>query len=219
VRQTGLLVKIDNGGLGVRPELTGGGAQGIRGLQGMPTLDAAMTIVARANVHVELTMDRSAWNLDLVLRLDVCLVEGATTVGADLGQRRVESLVDLRGWRWRSMGFGAVVIAGLAARLLGLLPAFAFGERRCLPLAGPPLLFERLAQALNFAFELSVPTPQCLTSVADAFLHEGSIGKEGARSCARGKESPTKDRRRALNNYPILCPADAPTPASPVLAG
>ena len=85
VRQAGLLVEFDDGGLGVGSQLSRGGAKGVGRLQGMASLNAALAMTALADVDVELPVDRLARDLDLVLLGDVGFVERATTVGADLG--------------------------------------------------------------------------------------------------------------------------------------
>ena len=58
VRQTGIFVEIDDGGLGIGAKLTGCRSQGIGSLQGMSALDAALAAPAFADMHVELSLDR-----------------------------------------------------------------------------------------------------------------------------------------------------------------
>ena len=43
VREAGLLIQFDDGGLGIRPQLSGGGAKGVGGLHGMAALDPVAT--------------------------------------------------------------------------------------------------------------------------------------------------------------------------------
>ena len=51
------------------------------------------------------------------------------------------------------MRLGAVVLAGLASRLLGVGLGWPFGERGCLTLAGALLLFEQASEALDLRFQ------------------------------------------------------------------
>src|SRR5262249_24711393 len=60
VRQAGLLVEFDDGGLSVGPELGRGGAEGVGRLQGMAPLNPAMALTALADVDVELPVDGPA---------------------------------------------------------------------------------------------------------------------------------------------------------------
>jgi hypothetical protein len=85
VRQAALLVEFDDGGLGVGPQLGRGGPQGVGRLQGMASLNAALTLTAVTDVNVELPVDGLARDLDLELPGDVGFVERATAVRADLG--------------------------------------------------------------------------------------------------------------------------------------
>jgi len=66
----------------------------------MASLNPAVTPAAPADVDVELTVDGLARDLNLGLLGDVCFVERATAVRADLGQRRLVDLVADGGWRW-----------------------------------------------------------------------------------------------------------------------
>jgi hypothetical protein len=63
VRQTTLLVEFDDGGLGIRSQLSCGGTKGIGCLQGMASLHAAMALTALANVDVKLTVNGLARRL------------------------------------------------------------------------------------------------------------------------------------------------------------
>jgi hypothetical protein len=51
----------------------------------MPPLDAEAATAALTDMHVELAMDGSAGNLDLVLLLNVDFVNGSTAVRTGLG--------------------------------------------------------------------------------------------------------------------------------------
>jgi hypothetical protein len=145
VGQAGLLVEFDDGGLGIGAQLSRCGTQGVGRLQWVPPLNAA---TAPADVDVELAVNGLARDLDLVLMSDVGLVEGSAAVGATLGQRRLVDLVDLF-WRRRlAVRLGAVILAGLATRLLGLGRGFALGEGGGLTPAGAGGLVELTAEPL-----------------------------------------------------------------------
>src|SRR5262249_15325908 len=136
VGQAGLLVEFDDGGLGIGPQWGGGGPEGVGGLQRMAPLHPAVALTALADVDVELPVDGPARDLDLELLGDVRLVERAAAVGAAVGQRRLVDLVDLLGgWRW-AVGLGAIVLAGLAARLAGVRLGLALGKGPGLALTG-----------------------------------------------------------------------------------
>jgi hypothetical protein len=138
VGQAGLLIEFDDGGLGIGAQLSRCGTQGVGRLQWVPPLNAATAPAAPADVEVELAVNGLARDLDLVLMSDVGLVEGSAAVGATLGQRRLVDLVDLF-WRRRlAVRLGAVILAGLATRLLGLGRGFALGEGPSGPRSGNP---------------------------------------------------------------------------------
>ena len=54
MRQAGLVIEFDDGGLCIGAQLGRGGAEGVGGLQVMPPLNAATTMTALAEVDVEL---------------------------------------------------------------------------------------------------------------------------------------------------------------------
>jgi hypothetical protein len=64
------------------------------------------------------------------------------------------NLVDLVRGRRLTMCLGAVVLAGLASWLLGLVGGLALGERGGLALAGTGGLFELAAEALVLGLEV-----------------------------------------------------------------
>ena len=78
-------VKLDDGRLGIRPELGGRSAEGIGGLERMTSLDAPAAAAAMTDVHVEAAMDRPTGDLDLILRGDVRRLDGAATARAGAG--------------------------------------------------------------------------------------------------------------------------------------
>jgi hypothetical protein len=155
VRQAALLVQFDDRGLGVGSQLGGGSAEGVGRLQGMAPLNAATTLAALTDVDVELAVNGLARDLDLELLGDMGLVEGAATVGAGVGQGRLVDLVDLFGAGRLAVGLAAVVLAGLAARLLGLTRRLAPGEGSGLALAGAGRLVELATEALVLSLQMA----------------------------------------------------------------
>ena len=126
----------------------------------MPALDTALATPAFADMDVELSMDRLAWNLDLVLLLDVSFVNDSTALGTDIGHGGFVSLVDFVLRRRRSMPMLAVFLASLASRLFRFILGMAFGEGRCLTLAGAALFVEQLGKLLDVGFEFRDALPQ-----------------------------------------------------------
>src|SRR5262249_28105526 len=120
VRQAALLVEFDDGGLGVRSQLGCGSAEGFGRLQGVAPLHPATALTAQADVDVELPVDGPARDLDLELLGGVGLVERTAAVGAAVRQRCLVDFIDLVGARRLAMSLGAVILARLAAGLLGL---------------------------------------------------------------------------------------------------
>jgi hypothetical protein len=85
VGEPGLLVEFDDGGLGIGPQLGGGGPKGVGRLQGMAPLHPSAALPALAHVDVELAVNGLTRDFDLELLGDVGLVEGAAAIGADVG--------------------------------------------------------------------------------------------------------------------------------------
>ncbi|HEY7327729.1 MAG TPA: hypothetical protein VH592_08820 [Gemmataceae bacterium] len=50
----------------------------------MPPLNAPVALLTKADVDVELTVDWLSWDLDLLLLIDMCLFDRATTIGAGI---------------------------------------------------------------------------------------------------------------------------------------
>jgi hypothetical protein len=117
----------------------------------MTTLNGSVTPPTTADVDVELAVDRLSWDLNLILLIDVGFVELAAAVGASIGQECLVNLVD--SLRWQSMRPGAVVLAGLTPRLLGVGLGWSFGERGGLTLARTLLLLEQESEALDLGFQ------------------------------------------------------------------
>src|SRR5262249_52687325 len=147
VRESALLIEFNDSSLGIGAELSGSGAQSIRRLQGMASLNSPVALLALPDMDVELPVDRLTRDLDLELLGHMGLVEWAAAVGAAIGQGRLVDLVDLFGVGRLAMGLGAVVLARLAAGLLGLGRGLALGEGGGLALAGAGRLVELAAEA------------------------------------------------------------------------
>jgi hypothetical protein len=77
---------MHNGRLSVRPDLTGGGPQGIGRLQAMSGLNAFAAALAVSDVQVEATNDRPARNLGPVLFGGVIFCRRPAVVGTTSGK-------------------------------------------------------------------------------------------------------------------------------------
>ena len=185
VRQAALLVEFDDGGLGIGSQLGGGGTEGVGRLQGMAALNPAVALPALADVDVELPVNGLARDFDLELLGDVGFVEGAAAVGADVGQGRLVDLVDLFGAGRLAMGLGAVVLAGLAAGLLGLGAGLPLGERGGLALAGTEGLVELAAEALVLGLQVVDPSLKGLAASTPDRFHSSIIPASRPCSCIR----------------------------------
>jgi hypothetical protein len=120
----------------------------------MAPLNPAVAPTALADVDVELAVNGLARDLDLELLGDARLVERPAAVGAAVRQGRLVILVDLvRRWRL-AVGLGTVVIAGLAAGLLGLAGGRSLGEGGGLALTGAGRLVELAAEALVLGLQV-----------------------------------------------------------------
>src|SRR5262249_47762150 len=137
----------------------------------MAPLDAATALAALPDVDVELPVDGLARDLDPALLGNVRLVERAAAVGAAVRQRRLVDLIDLvRGGR-PAVGLDPVVLAGLAAGLLGLVGGLAPGEGRGLALSGARRLVELAAQALVLGLQVTQAPLKGLASGTRDGLH------------------------------------------------
>src|SRR5262249_15871137 len=125
---------------------------------------------------VELAVNGLARDLDLVLLGDVGLVEGAAAVGADVGQGRLVHLVDLLGAGRLAVGLGAVILAGPATRLLGLVRGRPLGERGGLALAGGGGFVELAAEAFVLGSQVVKASLKGLAAGTGDGLHAFIIG-------------------------------------------
>jgi hypothetical protein len=154
MRQAALLVEFDDSGLGIRPQLSSGGAEGVGRLQGMAPLDPSAALATPADVDIELPVDGLSGDFDLELLGDVYRVKRAAAVGAAVRQGGLVDLVDLvRGGRL-AVRLGAVVLAGLAAGLLGLVGGLPLGEGGGVASASAGRLVELAAEALVLGLQV-----------------------------------------------------------------
>src|SRR5438874_9867572 len=137
----------------------------------MAPLNPTAALPAPADVDVELPVDGLARDLDLVLLGDVGLVQWAAAIGTAVRQRRLVDLVDLFGGGRLAVCLGAVVLARLAAGLLGLAGGLALGEGCGLALAGAGRLVELAAEALVLGLEVVEASLKGLAAGARDGLH------------------------------------------------
>jgi hypothetical protein len=168
----------------------------------MAPLDAATASATLPDVDVELPVDGLARDLDLELLGDVGFVERAATVGADLGQRCLVDLVYLFGGRWLPVGLGAIILAGLAAGLLGLVGGRCVGERGGLALTGAGRLVELAAEALVLGLQVAEASLKGLAAGTQDGLHTCIIRETGPQ--LRRPRPQDRDHREfhPLNKYP-----------------
>jgi hypothetical protein len=133
-----------------------GHAGGVVGLQPVSATQVLAALLAMATVDVELADDGLAWHLGLELLIEMVLDHVAAAIGTLLGQGHVECFIDLGGRRWLAVAVLTVLVAGLAARLLGLLFRLALGEGRGLPLGGAFDLLQTMLQIANGLLEQGV---------------------------------------------------------------
>src|SRR5262245_31543873 len=157
VREPTVLVEFDNGGLGIGPQLSRGGAEGVGGLQGMAPLNTAFALAAPADVNVELPVDGRAGDLDLELLGDMDFVERPAALWAGVGQRCLVDLVNLLGAGRLAVGLGAVVLARLAPGSLGVRLGLALDEGARLALAGTEGRVELVPQAVVLGLQVIDP--------------------------------------------------------------
>jgi hypothetical protein len=118
----------------------------------MPALTVATTALAFAEMNVELPHERSAREFFLKLGLAVRLAEVAATGRASGRQRRFQDFINVLGRR--TVGMLAVLAAGLASWLLGVLLGLAPRKRRRLAFAGTLELFKQATKPSDFGVAL-----------------------------------------------------------------
>jgi hypothetical protein len=143
----------------------------------MASLNPAVALTALPDMDVELAVNRLARDLDLELLGDVGFVQGAATIGANVGQGCLVDLIDLFGTGRLAVSLGAVVYAGLAAGLLGLGRWLALGKRSGLALAATDRLVELAAQALVLGLQIVEASLKGLTAGTGDGLHTSIIGE------------------------------------------
>ncbi len=110
-------------------------------------------LLAMAAMDVELTHDRPTRNLGLKLVSALLLDEVSPAVGTVLRQGRVEDFIDLSRRRRLAMAMPSVLLARLAARLLGVLFRLALGERSGWSFGGAFRFVEPLLQRADGLLE------------------------------------------------------------------
>jgi hypothetical protein len=167
----------------------------------MASLNAAVAVLALADVDVELPVDRLTRDLHLELLGYVGFAEGSAAVGAAVRQRRLVDLVDLFGARRLAVGLGAVVFAGLATGLPGLVSGLALGKGGGLALAGAGRLVELAAEALVLGLQVVEALLKGLAAGTRDGLHTSIIGKAPAAAALSQLRSRDQLEVNALNNY------------------
>ena len=118
----------------LRPDLYGGGAQGIRSLQGVSPLYAFGALGTPTDGNVEASYPSAAQDLFLVLHLHSLYGQRSTAVRTLRGSRHLDLLVYVIG------NGSAVVLAvgcsGLTPRAFGVTFELAAGKRSGLPTGG-----------------------------------------------------------------------------------
>ena len=122
----------------------------------MSALHAAVAAATRADVDVKLAVNRSTWNLHLVLLVDVCLFDRPTAIRTKVRQFRLVGFVDLLGLRRLAVGFSAVSLAGFTAGPLRLGLSWSLGEWRSLAFASATLLLKQAGQLLDLGTKIGV---------------------------------------------------------------
>ena len=150
----------------------------------MARLEASAAAATSAHMDVESAHNGLAGDLDLELLINMVFVGLSAAVGTLFGQRHVDDLVGFVFGK-RTVGLGAVMVARLAARLLGILLRRSLGERSGLAFLGPRGLLQQLLQLRHSLLEFGDPpfepgtigTPCRCTCIAS---HATDIGKMAA---------------------------------------
>jgi hypothetical protein len=99
------------------------------------------------------------------------------------------NLLDLVGAGRLAVGLGAVVLAGIAAGLLGLVGELALGEVGGLALAGAGRLVELAAEALVLGLQVAQSSLKGLAAGTRDGLHTRIIAEAGAAAALAHPES------------------------------
>jgi len=79
-----------------RPQLHGGGSERVRRLQFMTTLQPLAALTAATDMHIEATLNRFLWELDLILLSDMRRSHiGRFAMRTSLRQRDLDDLIQL----------------------------------------------------------------------------------------------------------------------------
>jgi hypothetical protein len=184
VRQAMPGVEDRGGGLGVGADLTGGGPEGIGGLQRVATRNALPAAAAAAEMHAEAAVNRGAWDLGLELVADVGFDERAPAMRASVRKLRLVALVDLVGGRRRPMAVGAMLVAGFAAGRLRLGFGRPFAERRGLPLASTKGGFELTGEVSDLGLKRGDSLGEFAATRAPGVVHPAMLPAQTRFSCA-----------------------------------
>jgi hypothetical protein len=149
----------------------------------MASLNPAVALTALADVNVELAVDGLARNFHLELLSDMGFVEESAAVGTAFRQLCLVDLIDLLGAGRLAVGLDAVVLAGLAARLLGIGFRIAFGEGSGLALAGTEGRVELTAQAFVLGLQVVNSSLKGLAVSTPKRFHTRIIRSIGTCSC------------------------------------
>jgi hypothetical protein len=206
VQEPALLVEFNDSSLRIGSELSRSGTEGVGRLQGMPPLNPPVAQPTLADVDVELAVEGLARDLDLELLGHMGLVEWAAAVGAAIGQGRLVDLVDLFGVGRLAVGLGAVVLARLAPRLLGLCSRLALCEGGGLALAGAGHLVELAAEALVLGLQVTEASLKGLAAGTQDGLHTCIIREAGPQLGSPRPHSRDQLELDALNKYVKIDP-------------
>jgi hypothetical protein len=136
-------------------------------------LEAMVAAAAAPDMDVELAMDGLARDLDLVLVGDVGFPDRPASAEAGSRQRGLVDFVEVGGWL--PMGLGAVIRAGLAARLAGVRLGLALGKRPGLAFTGTGRLVEFTAEAVVLGFQVTKASLKSLAAGTRGGLHTSLI--------------------------------------------
>jgi hypothetical protein len=120
----------------------------------MPAAQLLAAVLAMAAVDRKLADNGATGNLALELLIETIFDDRTPTVGTLFGQGSIELFINVLGRRWLAMGVRAVLFASFAARLLGTLLGFTFGEGRRLAFARAFGFVKALAEIANGLLQL-----------------------------------------------------------------